>query len=71
MRLLRFERRLTDVVWREAKHQVLRNNVLGMDSLLTHIAPFAGLGGGGVDGGPRKSYVRSQLARPRATACSV
>ena len=69
MRLLRFERRLTGVLWSEARHQVLHCNALGMDSLLNHIAPFAGLGGGGGDGGPRKSYVRSQRARPRATAC--
>jgi hypothetical protein len=54
MRLLRFERRFVDVKWSDVQHQILRNNALGMDELLMHIAPHAHLG----DCDPRNSYVR-------------
>ena len=57
MRLLRFERRIGPVRWRDAKHQIINNMALGMDELLTHIAPHAGFG----DTLCRKSYVRSTL----------
>jgi hypothetical protein len=57
LRKLRFERRFDDVRWADVLHQVLRNNALGMDSLLRAMAPRAGLADP-VDG-HRRSFVFS------------